>query len=554
MSKKKKIWIIIIVVLVILIVGSIILVAKNSKKIEYVTASVEKTTLKQSVDATGKIESAEKIDLNFKTAGRIAQIFVKIGDIVESGHILATLEAGALQSRVSDAIAQVSQAEADYAKILAGASSGDIKISENTTAQRQQDLISAQNNLKNLKYKKDTELLNLKETALTYLNNEIITAKIAMAEVDNTLNDKDAKDTLSVKDSSALVLAEKNKTYANNGIINSENIIKNLNISSSDTEILNGLENLQNTLNLVSTDLGNVADVLIATIISSKLSEAELDALKTNITAEQSAIKTSQINIQSAKSNWTNKVAYYSDQIEIYTDNVTGAEKALELAESQLNLKKEPPRQFEIDTALARIKQAKASLQLAQVNLSETIITAPINGTIIKKNNNVGEQSSLTNPILEMIGESNLQIEVDIPESDIAKIKIGQDADVSLDAFSDDKIFPGKVVFIDPAETIIQDVVYYKVKIQLTDSSEIMSFDIKPGMTANVVVCTDKRENVLVVPTRAVKSNNGDKYVDILVNGAIEKNIVTTGLRGDEGIEIMSGIEEGDEVVTFVKQ
>lgn len=313
------------------------------------------------------------------------------------------------------------------------------------------------------------------------------------------------------------------------------------------------MENLQNTLNLVSANLSNMADVLIATIISSKLSETELDALKTNITTQQSAIKTAQINIQSAKSNWTNKIAYYNDQIAIYEDYIASAEKALTIAESQLNLKKATPRQFEIDTALARIRQAQATLQLAQANLSETIITAPLDGIIIKKNNNVGEQSSISQPILEMIGQANLQIEVDIPESDIIKIKIDQDADISLDAFGDDQIFPGKVVFVDPAETIIQDVVYYKVKIQLTDSNDVMNFDVKPGMTSNVIICADKKENVLIVPARAVKSNNGDKYVEILVDNKPVQKIVTIGMRGDEGIEILSGLEQGDEVITFVK-
>ena len=81
MTKKKKIWLIVIIILLILVSGSVFLVAKNSKKTEYVTAIIEQATLKQTVDATGKIESAEKIDLNFKTAGRISQILVKIGDI-----------------------------------------------------------------------------------------------------------------------------------------------------------------------------------------------------------------------------------------------------------------------------------------------------------------------------------------------------------------------------------------------------------------------------------------------------------------------------------------
>ena len=227
----------------------------------------------------------------------------------------------------------------------------------------------------------------------------------------------------------------------------------------------------------------------------------------------------------------------------------------LDVAASQLELEKLPPRQFEIDLAKAKITSAQASLNLDYANLGDNIITAPIDGIITKKNFNAGEQSSMSTPILEMIGESNFQIEVDIPESDIPKVKVGQDVTITLDAFTDDIEFAGKVTFVDPAETIISDVVYYKVKIQLDE--ENISF--KSGMTANVVICTDKKENVLFVPARAVKSSNGDKYVEVVTSRRgkkvnVEKKNVTTGMRGDEGIEIISGLNDGDEVVTFVKE
>ena len=73
-------------------------------------------------------------------------------------------------------------------------------------------------------------------------------------------------------------------------------------------------------------------------------------------------------------------------------------------------------------------------------------------------------------------------------------------------------------------------------------------------MTANVKIVTAEEENVLFVPFRAVKSKNGDKYIDVLVDGVPERKIVELGLRGDEGIEILSGVEEGEEAVTFVKE
>jgi len=200
------------------------------------------------------------------------------------------------------------------------------------------------------------------------------------------------------------------------------------------------------------------------------------------------------------------------------------------------------------------VAQANASLTLARANLNDAIIVAPTDGTITKKNFSVGEQSSLTTPTLEMIGKTNLEIKVDIPESDIAKVQIGQEVEITLDAFGPDQIFKGQVVFVDPAETKIQDVVYYKVTVQF---SEQTTEGIKPGMTANVTICTAKKDQVLVVPARAVKSQNGDKYVTVLIDAkknTTEDKTVTVGLKGNEGIEIVSGLETGEEVVTFIKQ
>ncbi|PIZ81866.1 MAG: hypothetical protein COY02_00925, partial [Parcubacteria group bacterium CG_4_10_14_0_2_um_filter_41_6] len=193
--------------------------------------------------------------------------------------------------------------------------------------------------------------------------------------------------------------------------------------------------------------------------------------------------------------------------------------------------------------------QAQASLSLALANMEESIIRAPLVGTITKKYYEAGEQTSLSSPVLEMIGEATLEIEVDIPESDISKIIIGQETKITLDAFGDEREYTGSVTFVDPAETLISDVVYYRVKAAFSDSGQV-----KPGMTANVTIITDMKENALYVPVRAVKSRNGDKYIEVLENGLVVEKIITLGLRGDEGIEILSGLEEGDEVITFVKE
>jgi len=147
--------------------------------------------------------------------------------------------------------------------------------------------------------------------------------------------------------------------------------------------------------------------------------------------------------------------------------------------------------------------------------------------------------------------EGDFKIEVDISESDIPKIKIDDQVKITFDAFGEDKVFGGKVISVDPAETVIQDVVYYQVDISINDSSQ----EIKPGMTANVEILTASRRNVLYVPQRSVIRENGKQIVRILKGVKVEEAPVQIGLRANDGlIEIISGVEEGEEVVTYIKE
>lgn len=546
MATKTKIGLGIITAVIIFIVISVY--RNAAKQEEYTSIRVSRGTLEQTVDATGKVESAEKIDLNFRITGRIAEILMESGDAVKSGQVLARLDASTLESEMSDARARYFESEADYQKLLAGASKADIKVAEDTVAQKEQDLAAAKNNLESLVLLQETELGNYRDTAIITMSNEVAVAQGVVEEVDNTLTDPDAQSTLSISNPGLLRKTQDDTNLARLAIATSRTEASGITGDFSDAKVLSIMDNLRSALTLSAKALADTLDVLAATLTSATLSETELDTLKSNIKTQQSKINTSQTNAQTAKSNWTNRVAYYTDKVMTYEDAVRSAETALQVAKSQLALKKSPPRQFEIDAARAKVSQAQAALNAALAHLEDAIIRAPIAGTITKKNHRVGEQTSLAEPVLEMIGDSKLQIEVDIPESDISKILVGQTAEITLDAFGADQIFAGRVTFVDPAETLISEVVYYKVKIQFDKADE----NIKSGMTANISIVTALRKDALWVPARAVKSANGEKYVNVVQNGTIFQKNVITGLRANEGIEILEGLSEGEEVITFM--
>ena len=544
---KKKIIIISSIVLVLIII--IAIASSGGSGPEYVTAQVELGSVEQTVDATGSVASSQAIELNFKTTGRIASTNVKVGNPVIKGQTLSTLESGALISKVADAQSALLEAQANLEQVLSGSTPEDIRVSEITLAQKKQDLVSAQNNLSNLELTKETELKNLKNTAIIKLNNELIVAEGSLEIIDNTLDYKDAQDTLGVLDSPSVSLALDSQINAITSVDNTKLASADITENSTDAQVMAAISAVGVALSDVRECLSDVFDVLENTITSSKLSQAELDGLITDIQSEQSNISTSKNNLQTVETNWTNKQVYYDDQITKAQDAVKAAEDAIDLAQAQLALKQADPQGYEITAARAKVAKAEANLALAQANLGDTIIRAPVNGQIIEIHHEVGEQTSLASPVIKMIGESQLEIEVDIPESDIAKIELGQSAVITLDSFGDEQIFSGTVTFINPAETVIQDVVYYQVKVQFDDGKE----NVKPGMTANVTIKTLNKNNVLRLPLRAVKQKNGNKVVEILVDKKIQEKEVTTGLKGDDYIEIISGVVAGEEVITFIK-
>jgi multidrug efflux pump subunit AcrA (membrane-fusion protein) len=124
---------------------------------------------------------------------------------------------------------------------------------------------------------------------------------------------------------------------------------------------------------------------------------------------------------------------------------------------------------------------------------------------------------------------------------------LGNEAQITLDAFGDDVKFKGIVTEIEIGETVIQDVVYYSVTLSIDDNG---SNNILNGMTANVMFYTEQKENVLYIPSRAIKTDDqGNKTVRILENEELKDIKVDIGLRGDDGlIEITSGLQEGQEL------
>lgn len=221
-----------------------------------------------------------------------------------------------------------------------------------------------------------------------------------------------------------------------------------------------------------------------------------------------------------------------------------------------------------VSAAQAQATSALLSLQATQ----DITIKSPTNGTVTNLSYRVGDKvsagsgglssssalggSSATSALSSNGGGSavltianlvNYSIKLAINEVDIPKIKVGQTADVSLDAFPERK-FDGLITHVDAVGTNSQGVVTYNVVIDITDPISA----IRPGMTANVDISVDKANNVLNVSNSAVKPYKGGKAVRVVDPSTKEMKFIPVeiGLKGDDKTEIVKGVSEGQEVIT----
>lgn len=212
----------------------------------------------------------------------------------------------------------------------------------------------------------------------------------------------------------------------------------------------------------------------------------------------------------------------------------------------------------QVASAKAQVTQSRASLSTAETNLGYTKIIAPVDGTIVSREIDVGQPvaASFQAPELFTIAQdlTKMQIEVSVSEADIGKVAVGQEVTYTLDGYQD-SVFQGKVTQVRISPTTVSNVVTYTVIVNVDNE------DLKliPGMTANVSIITDKSENVLCAPSLALKYNpntDGTRYktqgIWILQKNKKPKRIeIETGASNDTQVEVISDeLKEGDRVIT----
>lgn len=199
---------------------------------------------------------------------------------------------------------------------------------------------------------------------------------------------------------------------------------------------------------------------------------------------------------------------------------------------------------FDIKDQEIKVAQAEKSLSDVKEKLADYSIYSPFYGVVASIDLKKGDSISSGAALASVITKQKIA-EISLNEIDAAKVKIGQKATLTFDAVEGLSI-TGEVLEIDTLGTVSQGVVTYKVKIGFDTQDE----RVKSGMSVSVAIITEAKQDVILVSNSAIKSNNSTQYVEVLVDNNLQSQFVETGLSNDTMTEIISGLKEGDKVVT----
>lgn len=312
----------------------------------------------------------------------------------------------------------------------------------------------------------------------------------------------------------------------------------------------------------------------------------------------EASIASFEARLNQAKQNYDRQKKLLNDKV-ISKSEFETAESQYLTAQADLNAARQT-----VKSTKAGVQSAQASLTEANKNLSRTTVISPMDGIVsllaVKKGERVaGNSFSLGTEIMRVADMTKIEVRVDVGENDIPKVKIGDSAIIEVDAYNDRK-FKGVITQISSSSTSAQqvsatsDVTNYKVYIRidpasyadLIDPAKGKNLPFRPGMSASADIMTTKHENIVAVPILAVTTRDKneketktkvkeeqdkkkaqgqdasttenavmtDEMEEVVFiiqkDGTVKKVAIRTNIQDNEYIEVMSGIKEGDEVIS----
>jgi len=511
-SSLSLTWKIVIVVVIVIIIWIAYHFVFAANKSSYQFVTVTQGTITEVVNVTGNTAPVQSIDLAFQNGGTITAVNYPVGSAVRAGDVIARLDTSALEAQLAEAQANVDAAQATLQKLQAGATPQSIAVSQTAVSSAEQTLANSYSGVANTI---TTAYAGADDAVRNQLNAFFTSPETANPQLTFAINDSQTVNDIDLERIQA--------SAALNG----------WQTETADITAASPSSTLDATLQDTAGYLATVKNLLVsasnAVTEATGLPPTTATTYKNDVTAGSNEVNTAIANVSGA------------------IQSIASEKSALAQAEAQLNLTLAGSTSEDIAAQQAQVEQAQASMQNVQVQINEASLVSPIDGVITAQNAKVGQIASPGAVLVSVISSNNLEVDADVAEVDIGKISVGDATTMTFDAFPG-QTFTGKVFYIDPAQTILSGVVDYLVKVSVDSPGA----EMKIGLTANLDILTQTKNNALILPQYAVIQDASGTFVETLDGKTVTNVPVTLGIQDQSGnVEIASGVSVGEEVINI---
>jgi len=480
----------------------------------YVTTAAAKGTIIISVSGSGQVSASNQVDIKAKAAGDIVYVGAENGQQVKSGKLLLQVDTQTAQKAVEDAKTNLAQAKLDLEK-MQGLFQTDVGT------------------LRGVKEKATDNLAKSYESGFNTVSNAFLNLPNVMSGLNeiffsNALSKSQQNIDWYADQMSGLGAGAKASQYKNN--------VNSLYLSAKEKYEQNFNDYKATSRN---SDTASIESLILETYNTTKMIADAVKESINYISFVSDTLKNNSVSVPSALTTYQSNLNSYTGTTNSYLSNLLSAKDAIQSDKEALI-----ETDFNVSDQEIKVKQAQQTLDDAKNKLADYFAYAPFSGVIAKFNFEKGDAVSNGATIATLVSNQSIA-EITLNEVDVYNVKVGQKVTLTFDAIPDFTI-SGEVAEIDTIGTVSQGVVSYNIKISF-DTQDVR---IKPGMSVSASIITNAKQDVLVAPSAAVKTSGNAKYVQILVNAAPQNQDVETGLSNDVLTEIISGLQEGDEVIT----
>lgn len=495
--------------------------------------TVQRGTIDQVVKALGRVSANEEDIMYFRQDGRLYHLYVQTDQKVKKGDLLAELDTGTLKNQVEIAKvnAEISELKVDQAmgKDTTGGGNAAVLQAQANVAKAEADYAKAQDTLNIL-------LQGPTDADVASAKADIQKSQAALAAAQSSLADLQAKP------------KPQDVTVAKQAVQQAQNDLWSTQLKRDSTCGSSGSDS-----GSCKSANASVASAQVAVqTAQTNLQTAQEKATPDQIKSAQQAVQSAQAGLTSAQASYQNLLkGPTAANVDAAKQGVASAQATLDAARVALTQAQGTAAGTSVDVQIAQktADLSKLQLQNLQDQLDQAQLRAPFDGVVTETDAKDGDQVQSYNPVLTISNPAKLEIAVELQASDLTNVALGQPASIVLSAF--------------PAATL-QGKVIRMPTIQSGNGPQLpatlrtvrLSFPNPPGVVnlgdlANVAIDVQKKEGVLVLPTTAIRTFGGRRFVRVETpDGRYREVDIEVGISDDTNTEITKGVQAGDKVIS----